>query len=135
MRMQGLAPLQITLPTEQQWQRAAQGDDGRKYPWGNKFDASLCNTQESDIGQTTPVTQYSKGVSPYGVMGMSGNVWEWCLTKWKSGNINPQGSNRRVLRGGFWYGTEHYARVASRLSSTPDLRGYVHGFRLVSAPV
>ncbi len=67
----------ITLPTERQWVRAAQGDDKRKYPWGNEFKPQFCNTEESRIRRTTPVTQYPYGASPYGVMDMTGNVWEW----------------------------------------------------------
>ena len=55
--------LHITLPTEQQWQRAAQGDDGRTYPWGNEFDPKKCNTALSRVGHTTPVTQYPQGAS------------------------------------------------------------------------
>jgi hypothetical protein len=78
----------IMLPTEQQWQRAAQGDDGRKYPWGNeKPNEQLCNFG-GNIGHTTPVTQYPKGASPYGVMDMSGNVWEWCLTGYGTGSVS-----------------------------------------------
>ena len=65
--------LAISLPTEQQWQRAAQGDTEWKYPWGDEFDSSRCNTKESGIGTTTSVTKYLGGVSPYGVMDMSGN--------------------------------------------------------------
>lgn len=68
--------LTISLPTEAQWQRAAQGDDGREYPWGHGFDETRCNTVESAIGRTTPVTQYPNGASPFGVLDMSGNVWE-----------------------------------------------------------
>ena len=82
--------MSITLPTEQQWQRAAQGDDGREYPWGREFDMNKCNTQESGIGQTTPVTQYPQGASPYGVLDMSGNVWEWCLTDYRSGSAGRE---------------------------------------------
>jgi len=70
----------IMLPTEDQWQYAAQGDDGRTYPWGNEWNRDLCNNNvdKKGIGKTTPVTQYEgKGDSPFGVVDMSGNVWEW----------------------------------------------------------
>jgi formylglycine-generating enzyme required for sulfatase activity len=75
----------VTLPTDAQWQRAAQGDDNRKYPWGNEWDTNCCNSEASKIGHTTPVTQYPQGASPFGVMDMAGNVFEWCLTDAKMG--------------------------------------------------
>jgi formylglycine-generating enzyme required for sulfatase activity len=64
----------VALPTEQEWQCAAQGDDGRLYPWGNEFDVSRCNTSESGIKRPTPVTQFPGGASPYGVMDLCGNA-------------------------------------------------------------
>lgn len=91
----------ISLPTEQQWQRAAQGDTNWPYPWGEKFDKSRCNFNTKG---TTPVTQYEgKGDSPFKVVDMSGNVWEWCLTDYEDGSqdINTE-VNKRVLRGGSW---------------------------------
>ncbi|MDZ4766366.1 MAG: SUMF1/EgtB/PvdO family nonheme iron enzyme [Chloroflexota bacterium] len=78
--------LNISLPSESQWQRAAQGDDGREYPWGNAFDPKRCNVDASGFARTTPVTKYDhplahpeSGCSPFGVADLSGNVWEWCL--------------------------------------------------------
>ncbi len=122
----------ILLPTEQQWQRAAQGDQGLAYPWGNDFDAARCNTSESKLGTTTPVTQYAgKGDSPFGVTDMAGNVWEWCLTDYYAGNIEPEGTDVRVLRGGSWDGNSQNARAAFRLRNYPDLRNFNIGLRLV----
>lgn len=122
----------ILLPTEQQWQRTAQGDDGRKFPWGNQWDASRCNSEESGIGKTTPVTAYEgKGDSPYGVIDMSGNVWEWCLTAWRTGDNSVNGFDvRRVLRGGSWDDSDSRARAVYRLSNSPGSRYFYSGFRL-----
>jgi len=96
----------IMLPTEDQWQYAAQGNDGRAYPWGNTWNGNLCNNNVDNkgIGRTSPVTQYEgKGDSPFGVVDMAGNVWEWCLTDYdnKTNDVNSA-ANNRVLRGGSW---------------------------------
>ncbi len=119
----------ITLPTEQQWQRAAQGDDGRQYPWGDEFDEKRCNAKESDIGRTTPVTQYPNGASPYGVLDMSGNVWEWCLTAWGEDKVNINGNSHRVLRGGSWDDFADFVRAPDRLRYDPDFGDLDIGLR------
>ncbi|MCU0497416.1 MAG: formylglycine-generating enzyme family protein [Anaerolineae bacterium] len=100
----------IMLPTEDQWQYAAQGDDQRTYPWGNKWDCRRCNSSVKPClsNTTTLVQQYEgkdKGNSPFGVVDMAGNVWEWCVTDLKTKLIDIElNSNCRVLRGGAWDG-------------------------------
>lgn len=126
----------ITLPTEQQWQRTAQGDDGRAYPWGDAWAAANCNSGESGIGKTTPVTRYPQGASPFGALDMSGNVWEWCVTDYTSGkneiNIN---SEYRVLRGGSWNNLPQSARAAFRNWNFPYFWDFSWGFRVVVGAV
>jgi len=121
----------ITLPTEQQWQRAAQGDDGREYPWGNQFDAACCNTTASSISKATPVTQYPCGVSLFGVMDMAGNVWEWCLSEWGTSEVSLKTSGERVLRGGSWGNAAHSATTGSRHRDFPNYGYDIYGFRVV----
>ncbi len=124
-------PVQITLPTEQEWQRAAQGDDGLKYPWGDDFYPEYCNVKSSnEINIATPVDAYPHGASPYGVMDMSGNVREWCLTQWVTDSNSLCGKNPRVLRGGSFYGDEGRARSSYRYCNVPDLRLSSFGFRV-----
>lgn len=93
------------LPTDAMWQRAAGGDEGRVYPWGDTWRSDMCNHNigKSGVGHTTPVRHYEdKGSSPFGVADMAGNVWEWCLTTYQTGRNDLEGIDIRILRGGAW---------------------------------
>jgi len=65
-----------SLPTEWQWEIAAGGAQGFRYPWGMEFSPTKCNVEESGVDRATPVGSYIEGASPYGALDMSGNVWE-----------------------------------------------------------
>jgi len=122
----------VMLPTEQQWQRAAQGDDGREYPWGNIFDPGLCNTWESHNHGSTPVDRYPNGHSPFGVFDMSGNVYEWCLNDYfNPANTGITGVSERATRGGNYMFRYDHAHISYRPFSRPNYRVLSIGFRVV----
>jgi formylglycine-generating enzyme required for sulfatase activity len=127
--------LPVTLPTEMQWQRAAQGGDGRRYPWGKRYDVKKFNVALSQIKQTTPVDRYPAGKSPFGVFDMSGNVWEWCLNKFETPkDLDITGDSRRAIRGSSWEDSFETACAAFRIYSYPYYRLTSLGFR-VATPI
>jgi formylglycine-generating enzyme required for sulfatase activity len=84
------------LPTEEEWQYAAQGPDGRRYPWGNEMKPGLCNAGQT--GATTGVTAFPEGRSPFGCYDMCGNTWEWTESERSDGR-----TRFCIIRGGAFY--------------------------------
>ena len=122
----------ITLPTEQQWERAARGGDGREYPWGDGYWAGYANCDENVyVARTTAVGLYPHAPSQEGVLDLAGNVWEWCLNEYSQpDNVQIGGAVSRVLRGGSWNDLPWSCRAAYRYGIDPDYRNFNFGFRV-----
>jgi formylglycine-generating enzyme required for sulfatase activity/GTPase SAR1 family protein len=134
---------EVRLPSEAEWEKAARGTDGARFPWGDEFETERVNADETGINHPSTVGCFPGGASPFGCEEMSGNVWEWTRSLWKDypyrlddgrENLKTSSKSPRVLRGGGVNNDAWSVRCTARFGDDPSVRAPGFGFRVVLLP-
>ncbi|MBD3374312.1 SUMF1/EgtB/PvdO family nonheme iron enzyme [candidate division KSB1 bacterium] len=136
--------LRVLLPSEAEWERAARAGHECSYPWGDEITPNHANFEETGIDTTSSVGCFPAGENNYGLLDMSGNVWEWTRSHYQSypyktndgrERLSAGNDTARVLRGGSFHDIGLGMRCSSRFRDFPDVRLRFSGFRVVLSPV
>ncbi len=117
------------LPTEAEWEAACRGTEANVYPWGDAAPSAELSNYLDTVGDTMPAGSYAEGASPFGILDMAGNVWEWTSSLDASypydaadGREELEAEGKRIMRGGSFYYAAQLLRCSARTGASPDVQ-------------